>query len=188
MQPNAFTKIVTHDAYIESLFEPYRHIIGNDYEGYRNHVYRVYNYAMYLLKQDPKLRLSVATALVYHDIGLWTDRELAYLEPSIERCREDHAQNKWKLDLEQLEAMIYWHHKIFRYRGNHQQVVEAVRRADWADASKGMLRKGVPRAFINRVRHQLPETGFFDTLKRLGPELSKSTWQMLSKFAHVFKW
>ncbi|CAM4133683.1 hypothetical protein [Vibrio agarivorans] len=34
---------------VEMLFVRYQELIGKDYEGYRNHVYRTITYAMYFL-------------------------------------------------------------------------------------------------------------------------------------------
>lgn len=67
---------------VEELLARYRAVIGSDYDGYRNHVYRVITYAMHFLNDAPEHEQLVETAFVYHDIGLWTDHELAYLEPS----------------------------------------------------------------------------------------------------------
>jgi hypothetical protein len=83
-QMSSMTEIMikTHRPLVESLFEPYRSVIGKDYDGYRNHVYRTITYAMHFLDQSQKHESLVETAFVYHDIGLWTDKALAYLEPS----------------------------------------------------------------------------------------------------------
>ena len=67
---------------VEELFAPYRTLIGHDFDGYRNHVYRCITYAMHFLDNAAEYEQMVETAFVYHDIGLWTDQELAYLEPS----------------------------------------------------------------------------------------------------------
>lgn len=66
---------------VEMLFARYKDQIGDDYPGYRNHVYRTITYAMHFLGNDAEYEQLVETAFVYHDIGLWTDHELAYLEP-----------------------------------------------------------------------------------------------------------
>jgi hypothetical protein len=44
--------------------------------------YRAITYAMHVLNHAPEHDQFVETAFVYQDIGLWTDHELAYLEPS----------------------------------------------------------------------------------------------------------
>jgi len=64
---------------IDQLLERYRETIGADFAGYRNHVYRTVTYAMHFLGDDPQYEVLVETAFVYHDLGLWTAHELAYL-------------------------------------------------------------------------------------------------------------
>ena len=71
--------IIDHDEIIERELAPLRETIGADFDGYRNHVYRVLTYAMHFLGGDAKWRETVAFALAYHDVGLWTDKALAYL-------------------------------------------------------------------------------------------------------------
>ena len=58
--------------------------IGDDLPGYRNHIYWTVTYVMYFLGNKAELERLVETAFVYHDIALWTNRALAYLEPSEE--------------------------------------------------------------------------------------------------------
>ncbi|WP_258957099.1 hypothetical protein [Vibrio coralliirubri] len=64
---------------VKLLLERYKERIGEDYLGYRNHVYRTITYAKHFLDYDEQFEKLVETAFVYHDIGLWTDHELAYL-------------------------------------------------------------------------------------------------------------
>ena len=105
--------------WIEHLFAPYVGQIGDDYLGYRNHVYRTVTYAMHFLGDSSDAERTVETAMVYHDIGLWSDRKLAYLEPSESLCLADNAKNGWGLNPELLRGIIHWHHKITPYRGQH---------------------------------------------------------------------
>ncbi len=76
---------------VEELLAPYTAQIGDDLPGYRNHVYRTVTYAMHFLGNS-ELEQLVETAFVYHDIALWTDRALAYLEPSEEIALADNAK------------------------------------------------------------------------------------------------
>lgn len=159
---------------IEELFSRYRHAIGDDFPGYRNHVYRTVTYAMHFLNDEAEFEPLVETAFVYHDLGLWTHRELAYLEPSEALALEDNARYGWGLDPEALRGAIHWHHKIRPYKGPHERVIEACRKADWIDASKGTLRKGLSRAAIREVEATFPNSGFHDALLRLGNEYGGS--------------
>lgn len=102
--------------HVEELFSRYKSVIGKDFLGYRNHVYRTITYAMHFLDNDPKFERLVETIFVYHDIGLWTDHELAYLEPSEAVALADNKKFDWGLDPEILQSGIHWHHKIFSYK------------------------------------------------------------------------
>ena len=162
-------------ANVEELFSRYKDIIGKDFPGYRNHVYRTITYAMHFLGNDPKLERLVETIFVYHDIGLWTDHELAYLEPSETVALEDNQKYEWGLDPEVLRGGIHWHHKIFSYKGQHQNIIEACRKADWIDASKALIRKGLSKSAIKEVELAFPNLGFHDTLLRLAKDYGGST-------------
>ena len=166
--------IVESSPRVEALLAPYQEAIGSDLPGYRNHVYRVLSYAMHFLAQDDSARAAVETALVYHDIGLWTAHELAYLEPSEARAREDAVEQGWDVDIELVVRAIHWHHKVTAYRGPDAAIVDAVRRADWIDATQGRLRKGLGRREIAAVEEALPNLGFHDALQRLAVELGGS--------------
>jgi hypothetical protein len=166
--------IQTNRPHVEQLFEPYRHAIGRDFPGYRNHVYRTITYAMHFLGNAPEHERLVETAFVYHDIGLWTDHRLAYLEPSEAVALADNTKYGWALDKELLRDAIHWHHKITPFRGPNQEVVEACRKADWIDASKGLLRKGLPKDAVKAVEAAFPNLGFHDTLLRLSKDLGGS--------------
>lgn len=164
--------ILTHVDRIESLLERHADAIGDDLGPYRGHVYRVLHYARCILDGDESDRATIDVALVHHDIGLWTDREVAYLEPSIARAERDVEELGLDVDLEMLRPIIMWHHKITPYRGPHARVVNAVRRADWCDATKGIVRKGVDRRTVARTVDAIPYDGFHDVLLRIGPELT----------------
>lgn len=180
--------IITHADHVEALLETYRDQIGKDFAGYRGHVYRVLTYAMHFLDGNPRHRRLVETALVFHDIALWTDREMAYLEPSGVLAQKENAQNQWGLDNQLLYDAIFYHHKLTAYSGPGAEVINAVRKADWIDASNGLVTKGMPRKHIRAVKSALPAQGFYATLRRLGPELTNwNPFKMLGKGMKVMK-
>ena len=161
--------------FVEELLTRYESLIGKDLPGYRNHVYRAITYAMHFLGNAEEHERLVQAAFVYHDIGLWTDRELAYLEPSEAVAIADNIKYELGLDPELLRGAIHWHHKIFPYTGQHRDIIEACRKADWIDASKGMLRKGISRAAIREVEAAFPNLGFHNSLMRLAKDYGGST-------------
>ncbi len=158
---------------VEELLATYRDVMGGDFDGYRNHVYRTVTYALHFLDGDAAP--VVETAMVYHDIGLWTDKELAYLEPSEARALADNEKYNWGLEPDLLRGIIHWHHKVFRYRGPHERIIEACRKADWIDATQGWVRKGMPRSNIVAVEAAFPNHGFHQSLLRLAKDYGGST-------------
>lgn len=163
--------IVQESERVEALLQPYQDVLGNDFRAYRGHVYRVITYAMHFLKQEESHRALVETALVYHDIGLWTAKDLAYLAPSEAVALKDNHELKLGLDPQLLQSTIHWHHKITAYRGPGAEVVNAVRKADWIDASNGLLRKGLSVEQVRAVEEAIPTYGFPGVLQRLATEL-----------------
>jgi len=160
---------------VDELLARYETQIGNDFPGYRNHVYRNITFAMHLLNQAPEYEQLVETAFVYHDIGLWTDHELAYLEPSEAVALADNEKYGWGLDPELLRNIIQWHHKITPYKGPNHRVIEACRKADWVDFTMGLTRKGIDKVVIAEVRTIFPNEGFHKTLLRLTKDYGGST-------------
>ncbi|MCX9146918.1 hypothetical protein [Erythrobacter sp. WG] len=164
--------IIQLDTVVESELAQLAPCVGADLPGYRNHIYRVLTYAMHFMGGEARWRRPFAFALAYHDVGMWTDRTLAYLDPSAaqaEAARRDHAPD---LDAALIHDLIVWHHKLTPFRGANAAAVNALRKADWVDASQGMIRKGLTRAQIAAVNAALPVHGFPDTLMRLAGELN----------------
>src|SRR5262249_2403483 len=62
--------------------------LGADFEGYRNHAYRVANFCFALTSDsiaavaDPDQVAKIALAAAFHDLGIWTDGTFDYLLPS----------------------------------------------------------------------------------------------------------
>ncbi len=181
--------IIDHDEIVERELAPLREAIGADFEGYRNHVYRVLTYALHFLGGDAKWRETVAFALAYHDVGLWTDKALAYLEPSEALAEQARQASAPHLDACLVCNLIHWHHKVTAFQGPDAEVVNAVRKADWVDASGGRVRKGLSRRDILEVMSAIPPHGFYETLMRLPGELNggRTLGGLTQMLAHVFK-
>lgn len=185
--------IITHDPIVERFLPPLRPVIGADYAPYRNHIYRVLTYAMHFLGEqaqgDGRGREHIAFALVFHDVGMWTDHDLAYLEPServAERVRSAEAPH---LDQRLIADIIHWHHKVTPFAGPDAHIVNSARKADWIDATQGKLRKGVAAADIAAVEAAIPVLGFPDVLMRLAADLNgdKKVGGLMRVVRHVYK-
>jgi hypothetical protein len=157
--------IVKQHLIIEALFATYSDVLGNDMEKYKNHVYRIFNYSLYLSKNEEAEKYAIAA--FFHDIGIWTNHTFDYLHPSIELAKKHLLQiqkNSWS---EEIVLMIDQHHKISSYKGNFATTVEIFRKADWTDVSLGIIHFEVPAAFIQQVKTQFPYKGFHFFLIKL---------------------
>lgn len=149
--------IITNDT-IDSILNAYRSELSENYEPYRNHVYRVYNFA--LMQLDPKedlKKLSIATA--FHDLGIWTNKTLDYLEPSVQLAREYcRKQNISSSDAEEVEMMINNHHKLSTVKSS--VLAEIFREADLIDLTLGFVPKGRKKEEVRLIRSLFPNKGF----------------------------
>ncbi|HLP64686.1 HD domain-containing protein [Flavobacterium sp.] len=169
-------------AIIDSLLCPFKPIIGEDYNRYRNHVCRVFSNCLYLDNQKEHVE-KYAIAAVYHDIGIWTDDTIDYLQPSIAQAKlylTKIGKSHWN---EEVSKMIDWHHKINVYQENDFETVEIFRKADWTDVSLGVLSHGIPKQLLNTDKKQFPNLGFhWFLIKKILANLTKHPLNPLPMF------
>lgn len=145
---------------LEDTLAEWQNAIGNDYAGYRNHVYRMVHFCLALRNCTGEERQKIIIAGCFHDIGLWSDHTVDYLPPSVALAKD----YLWRRQLEpwspEIELMIDSHHKLRKYRDDRYPLVEVFRRADLIDVSLGLVRCGLPRAHVACVKQQFPNAGF----------------------------
>jgi HD domain. len=171
-------KIETHIPYLEELLIPWQGIIGDDYPGYKNHVYRMVQFCWALkqtrgeaLTEDDKKKIMIAAA--FHDIGIWVSNTLDYLDPSIPPAMEYLARqglNDWK---QEIKLMISEHHKLSPYTDaqfdqKKIDIVELFRQGDVIDFSLGMVRFELPKNYIKAMKIAIPNKGFHLGLLKKG--------------------
>lgn len=180
-------KVITTSEELEKHLVEYKSLLGSDYEGYRGHLYRVLTYTMHFLNGDKTYQPLVEAALVFHDIGLWTDSVLDYLDPSFERFKEHFGDLYTEEELQLAHDIIIFHHKVTSFEGPHADVVNAVRKADWIDATQGLVHHGMSKDNIAMVYEAIPAQGFYDTLLGFGSRLHgynvfKAIWELKKIF------
>jgi hypothetical protein len=159
--------VLTSVTLLDELLQHHASALGNDYTAYRNHTYRVINFCSALSSDDPVSLEKVAIAAAFHDMGIWTDKTFDYLPPS-ERLAQAYLVKRGKAEwASEIGAMIHEHHKITRYRPNPNSLVEAFRRADLVDVSRGIFAFGLPRKFLREVFSTFPNAGFHKRLIQL---------------------
>ena len=204
-------RIYTHNTVLEQHLEPFRQAMGEtEYVAYKNHCLRVLTFAVYHLKDSLTNEREVklmAMALAYHDVALWSDFKLDYLEPSVIQL-EAHV-NKQNVEQQDGEAdtaeSIEWtagevstareiilrHHKLTEWKegkSGDAKLVNAVRKGDWADATMGLIRFGLPVSLLERAYEQIPEAGFHRVLMDMGPRLSPDSVAGQLDVLKIFKW
>jgi hypothetical protein len=152
---------------IENLLQNYQLALGKDFDKYRNHVYRVFLNCL-LIDSKKINEEKYAIAAVFHDVGIWTNQTIDYLDPSVEQARvylNETGKQDW---INEIIPMIKWHHKITRYQGVHSVITENFRKADWMDVSFGLINFGSDREKIKNNRKRFSNLGFhFFLIKKL---------------------
>ena len=149
---------------VEEILESNRHRANGDdagFDAYKAHAYRVVNFARAMTPATPDGDEKLSIAAAFHDLAAFDT--LDYLAPSIE------AQDAWLTQTgreswsDELALIVAEHHRMSRYRPNrpHAPLVEAVRRADLIDVSQGLLRFGLPSAYVKEVRATFDASVFF---------------------------
>jgi hypothetical protein len=152
---------------LEEILAGWRDKIGADYAAYRNHVYRMVNFCLALRDCNEEERRKVIIAGCFHDLGIWSDGTVDYLPPSSARARDYLAQAQLEAWIPEVEAMIDEHHKLRRYRDAGSPLVEVFREADLIDVSLGLVKFGLPGAYVKSVKQRFPDTGFHKRLVQL---------------------
>jgi hypothetical protein len=128
--------------------------------GYRNHVYRLINFASGLDDLDEEAHTKITIAACFHDVGLFTDDTLDYLPPSIARARTYLTRAGLESWSSEITTMIDQHHKLRSVGGSESRLVELFRKADLIDFSLGVFRFDIPSERIREVKRAFPNVGF----------------------------
>lgn len=151
---------------IDDVLVTWQSALGSADRAYGGHAYRVFNVARRILGSDGSDD-ALAVASAFHDIGIWTDGTFDYLAPSAARARDYLRENHPTIGDDVVDALIANHHRLRRVtRGESPAAVDAFRRADLVDVSRGLIRGGVERAFLRELVAAFPHAGFHGLLVR----------------------
>lgn len=153
---------------IERAMLLYQIPMGKDLNAYKNHVYRMYNYAAWYVNYDEAELRKLAIAAAFHDMGIWTHSTFDYLGPSeqtaMQYLKRFELPEIWNMEV---ALIIERHHQLLKYEGLYRKNVEAFRKADLADLSKGLVRGKLPFAAIEQAVEAFPYQGFHGLLIKL---------------------
>ncbi|MCG8671992.1 MAG: HD domain-containing protein [Pseudomonadales bacterium] len=160
-------ELIQNHSVMEAFFKQWRSPLGEDFDRYRNHCYRVVNHCQLLtqLKKDELEQVMIAAC--FHDVGIWLDNTFDYLKPSQDRAN-NYLVREGKSHWSQVVCgMIMEHHKITAYEGEQENIINAFRKADWIDVTMGSLSYGASRGKISDIRKAFPYLGFHTRLVQL---------------------
>ncbi|MEO1014327.1 MAG: HD domain-containing protein [Pseudomonadota bacterium] len=159
--------VATAHPLIDDLLDKHRTTIGEQFVGYRNHCFTVYNIVRALMDLTPEDDAAVAIAVAFHDIALWTDDRIDYIDPSIALARDWCAASGHGEKADRVADMIFWHHKIFRGAlKTSDPLVLAFRNADWSAFTFGFIPFDRNKDYRRAIASEFPDAGFHDFLNR----------------------
>lgn len=143
---------------IEGILQYYTKALGDDYNAYRNHVYRVYHMSIiYFNKEiDAKEEELFSIACTFHDLGKWTHHTMDYISRSADLAENYMSQNGLR-NTDTVKQMIIGHHSI---RPNLHDRSEALRKADLLDLTFGKIRSGLPHNLYLNILEEFPTLNF----------------------------
>ena len=147
---------------LEQLLTDWETVLGNELTGYKNHIYRVIHYCFWLQDCDEEDKQKLIIAGVFHDLGAWTKNTMDYLPPSAELAKTYLNQSNLSAWSEEIELMITMHHKLTPFKDPRFPLVEAFRKSDFIDVTRGNFRYGIPKNYIDAVKSTFPPCGFYN--------------------------
>lgn len=152
---------------LEEILGEWKREIGDDYLGYKNHVYRMINFCFALHNFDDAERNKIIIAGCFHDIGIWSANTLDYLPPSVVLANDYLQKNNLKQWIPEIETMISQHHKLRKYQDEYNPLTEVFRQGDLIDFSLGIVKCGLPNDYVKSVKKKFPNAGFHKGLVKL---------------------
>jgi hypothetical protein len=158
--------MITNHPLIEQILAIWKEQIGETYEGYRGHVYRMFNCCLAIRNCSEEEGKKLAIAAAFHDIGLWSDHTVDYLPPSVAQAQKWLVENELGSWGDEISLMINLHHKVRQYRDPKYPLVELFRKADLVDFSLGIFKFGLSPQYISQLKSEIPNAGFHKFLLR----------------------
>lgn len=147
-------------AVLDAILDDHAHALGRDFHPYRNHAYRVANFAWCLLPGSVHDLYVLTVAVAFHDLGIWTAGTFDYLAPSEALARQYLLDNGRPELVPVVLEMISEHHRVSHVAPDQDRRIEAFRCADWIDVSLGLRRFSLPADDFTRIVAQFPRLGF----------------------------
>lgn len=152
---------------VDEILGNWKTVIGENYEGYKNHVYRMIHFCFAIKDCNIEERQKVIIAACFHDLGLFTENTVDYLPPSIMLAKKYLVEKNLTDWTEEIELMIDMHHKITAYKDSRYPLVEFFRQGDLVDFSLGFVKFTVSPDYVDLVKSKFPNAGFHKMLLKI---------------------
>lgn len=154
---------------IDSILEPWRPVLANDYLGYRNHVIRMATFCLNMKNCNAEEKRKIELAACFHDLGIWSNNTMDYLNPSVRLANEYLTTNGLDEWAEEIEMMILCHHKLLPLSGSdmYSTQAELFRKGDLVDVSWGLVKYKLKSSDIKEIQQVFPNRGFHKNLLRM---------------------
>jgi hypothetical protein len=149
---------------LEEILSDWKGAIGSEYQGYRNHVYRMIHFCLALTECNDEEREKIIIAGAFHDIGIWVEDTVDYIPPSLPPAMEYLKSRNLEAWSEEITLMITEHHKIREYKDKSYPLVEIFRKGDLVDFSFGLFKFGIPKTYIESVKAKFLNSDFHKNL------------------------
>ncbi len=159
--------IEEHLPLVDEILEKWKNELGQDYPGYKNHVYRMIHFCFALHNCNNEDREKISIAGCFHDLGIWANNTLDYLPPSMALAKEYLKYNSFERWIPEIELMIDMHHKLRKYQDDRFPLIEVFRKGDSVDFSLGLVKMGLPKTYLKSVKKHFPNAGFHKRLTQL---------------------
>ncbi len=145
---------------LEEILTEWQETIGSEYEGYKNHVYRMIHCCLALKECSEEEREKIVIAGAFHDIGIWIEDTVDYIPPSIPPAMEYLKRRDLTAWAAEIELMISDHHKITEFQDKTYPLVELFRKGDLIDFSFGLINFGISESYIKDLQAEFPNADF----------------------------
>lgn len=161
--------IYEYHPYLDDELFPLASVIDKDFGAYRDHCLRVLTFTKHFLTESAEEELPdamelAATAIAYLKIGLWTGNSLNVVASSKSKLERSLAGSVSRDKMRILTEIILQQYELNDYKGLKNDaandLINAVRKASWTDATMGLLRFDLPLSLLESTYDERQGAGF----------------------------
>lgn len=145
---------------IEKILSAWKDLIGADDQGYRERVYRLFNFCLALQSCTEEDQTKFAISACFQNIGLWSAHTVDHIPPSVADVQNDLFSTERQERSEEMSLMIKMHHKVRTCKTDHYPLVKPFRKGDLVDFFLDFFTFCLPTTYICKVKQAIPNHGF----------------------------